>query len=135
MAPDPIDRPVIRLAVGVLLGLPLSVVAVFAVPHGLILGYAGLLEGEVLNLLAGISTILGLLAILAAWYRLIVPRSEMSQPKVRAVRAGLFCGVLCSVGLALWAASASWFLMAAALLLLAATGAMFIRHTPIHNAA
>lgn len=128
------DRPLVRMAVGLFVGLPLSVIAAFAIPHGLILGYAGLTDGDVYNLFAGFSTAFGAVAILGAWYRLIVPRAEMSLPAVRIVRAALFLGIISSVGLAAWAAWAAWFMAAGALVLLVAVGVVFIMHTPTHNA-
>jgi hypothetical protein len=134
MPPDSIDRPLVRLAIGLLVGLPLSVVALFAIPHGLMLGYAGLAEADALNLFAGLCTLLGTVAILGAWYRLIVPRAEMSSPAVRVVRASLFAGLVSSLGLAVWAAAASWFTLAIAMLLLVAVGAVLMKHTPAHNA-
>lgn len=127
------DRPLVRLVVGLFVGLPLSVIAVFAIPHGLILGYAGLTDGGVYNLFAGLSTVFGTVAILGAWYRLIVPRAEMSLPTVRIVRAALYLGIVSSVGLAAWAASAAWFTGAGALVLLVPVGVVFLRYTPTHN--
>jgi hypothetical protein len=132
--PNVIDRPLVRLALGVLVGFPLSVVAVFAVPHGLVMGYGGILEGSPLLIFVGLVTVLGVIAIYGAWYRLLVPHAEMVVAQVRRIRFCLYCGVISSLGLAGWAGYAIEFALSGVLGLFAIIGVVLLKGTPIHNA-
>jgi hypothetical protein len=134
MLSNAIDRPVVRLVLGVLIGFPLSVVALFAAPHGLILGYAGVAEGSPLLIFAGLMTVLGVIAIFGAWYRLFVPHVEMGIAQARGIRFCLYCGVISSFGLAAWAGYERQFLLASALGLFVIAGVVLVKGTPIPNA-
>lgn len=134
MLPKLIDRPVVRLILGVLVGFPLSLVAVFAVPHGLVLGYGGVVELDPLLAFAGLMTVLGVIAIYGAWYRLLVPHAEMVAAQARRVRFCLYCGVVSSLGLAGWAGYETEFALSGALGFFAVIGVVLVKSTPIPNA-
>lgn len=132
--PNLVDRPLVRIALGVLVGFPLSVVALFAIPHGLVLGYGGVVEREPLAIFVGLMTILGIVAICGAWYRLLVPHSEMVAAQARRVRFCLYCGVISSLGLAVWAGYETEIAFSCVLALPAAIGVVLVKGTPIPNA-
>lgn len=134
MLPTLIDRPLVRLALGVLVGFPFSLVAVFAVPHGLVLGYSGIVQRDPLLTFAGFMTVLGVIAIFGAWYRLLVPHAEMVATQARCTRFCLYCGVISSLGLSGWAGYESAFTLSGVLGLFAVVGVVFIKGTPTPNA-
>ena len=134
MLPKLIDRLLVRLILGVLVGFPLSVVAVFAVPHGLVLGYGGIVEREPLGAFSGLMTVLGVIAIVGAWYRLLVPHAEMGATQARRIRFCLWCGVASSLGLAAWAGYETELTLSGVLGLFAVIGGVLIKGPPVPNA-
>lgn len=132
--PKVIDRPLVRVTLGVLIGVPFSVVAVFAVPHGVVLGYSGIVEGDPLLISVGLVTVLGVMAIYGAWYRLLVPHTEMLLAQARRIRFCLYCGVTSSSGLAGWAGYEAEFALSATLGLFTIIGVVLIKGTPIPDA-
>jgi hypothetical protein len=134
MLPNIIDRPLVRIALGALLGIPLSVVAVIAMPHGLALGYGGVVEREPLLIFVGLMTVLGIVAIYGAWHRLLVPHVKMVAAQARHVRFCLYCGIISSLGLAGWAGYETEIALSCALALPAAIGIVLVKVTPITNA-
>jgi hypothetical protein len=129
-----IDHPLFRMALGLLVGLPLSVVALFAAPHGLVLGYGGIVEGSVPFMFAGIFTVLGVAAIIGAWYRLFVRSTEVSLREARVIRLCLSCGVASSLGLATFSAYDAGVTLTLVLGLFALVAALLIKGTPVPNA-
>jgi hypothetical protein len=129
-----IDHPLVRLALGLLVGLPLSVVALFAAPHGLILGYGGGVECSVLFLFVGVLTVLGVVAIIGAWYRLFVRSTDVSCAEAQAIRFCLASGIISSVGLATIAAYDAEVILSVTLSLFALVALVLIKGTPIPNA-
>jgi hypothetical protein len=142
-----IDHPLVRTVLGVLVGFPLSLVTLFAAPYGLLLGYGGVAEGNPQLFFLGLMTVLGLIAIYGAWYRLLVPHAEMVAAQVRRIRFCLYCGVISSLGLAGSVISSlnlagcascesqyQYIILSGALGLLAIVGVVLIHSTPIRNA-
>ena len=133
MRPDLIDHSVVRIALAVV-GFLLSLVALFATPHGIILGYAGVIKRDVLLIFIGLMTILGVIAIVGAWYRLLVPHVEMAKAQARRMRFCLYCGVVSSLGLAGWAGYEAEYYLVGVLGLFALVSIALIKGTPIPNA-
>ncbi|MBI5784335.1 MAG: hypothetical protein HZA64_02665 [Rhodocyclales bacterium] len=134
MLPKLIDHPLVRISLGVLVGIPLSAVAMVATPHGLGLGYGGVIKGDPVLIFAGLMTVTGIVAIYGAWYRLLVPHVKMVAAQARRVRFCLYCGVISSLGLAGWAGYETEIALSFALALPAAIGVVLIKGTPIPDA-
>lgn len=128
-----IDHPVGRIALAVV-GFLLSLVALIAAPHGLVLGYSGLIERSALLIVIGLMTILGVIAIAGAWYRLFLPHTKMARAQARRIRFCLYCGVISGLGLACWPAYEGEFWLSGVLGSLAFIGVALIKGTPIPNA-
>ena len=134
MLAELIDYRLLRLALGALVGFPLSIIAVFAAPQGLVLGYWGIVEGNLLSAFLGLMTMLGVVSIFGAWYRLLVPHANMAAIQARRVRFCLYCGVISSLGLAALAGHDALFGLSAAVSLLGIAGVILILGTPVPKA-
>jgi hypothetical protein len=82
----------------------------------------------------GLITALGITGLLGAWYRLLNPYFQMNPVQVKRTRLALFCGVVSSIGLAIWAYDATFLSFSIAFILLGIAGAVLIRGTPRSNA-
>ncbi|CAG0988351.1 hypothetical protein MTYP_02143 [Methylophilaceae bacterium] len=133
MLPNLIDHPAVRIALAVV-GVLLTLVALIATPHGIILGYAGIVERDVLLIFIGLMTVFGVIAIFGAWYRLLVPHVEMGKAQARRIRFCLYCGVISSLGLAGWAGYEAELSLLGVLGLFAIVSIALIKGTPIPSA-
>jgi hypothetical protein len=126
-----LDRPWLRIAVGVFLGIPLTAAALFGAIFGTIFFVHGLQDGEFWAIGLGLVAALGALGIAGAWWRLLRRHTAMSRRESIVVRVLLFSGIVSSIVLGAWAVQGEW--AAAALLfgLLAIGGVALVLATPV----
>lgn len=93
----------VRIIMGVFIGIPFTSTALFAGAHGLILGYAGIVEEKFSMAILGILTITGFIGIIGAWLRIIEPTSSMSSRYLKITRLMLYSSFITSVSLTIWA--------------------------------
>ena len=121
----------VRIIAGILIGIPVSVVALVSGAHGLLLGYAGIITVEFWLVLVGIITITGFIGIIGAWRRLIDSTVSMSVKYNNKTRSMLFFGIFTSVALTIWSIVIDGVSeMTLLLIILCMAGVMFIIATP-----
>lgn len=126
-----LNNPKIRVVVGLVLGAPLTLIAIFLGCYGLILGYAGIVENKPFWFLAGLLTVSGFVGILGAWWRIIVSTRSITGSRLRTLRLMLFAGAGTSFALAVWALLIqSGVILVLLLFALTLIGTLFIRATP-----
>jgi hypothetical protein len=91
-----------RIVIGAGIGLPLTAVSIVLGFHGLIIGYGGITEGNILFLFIGVITITGFIGIFGAWWRLLTSTDETTKIKQNKIRTMLFYGLATSVALLMW---------------------------------
>ena len=134
-----VDRPTVRIALAVLVGLPAAWFGIVYGYLGLAFGLGGLLERfELIPAALVTITAFGLLGILGGWIRLLRRHSAMGD-KMRRIAVGLlWCGVISAVCLAASAmaseATPASFIMAAVWTAMAVIGMVLIHATPARNA-
>ena len=92
----------VRLIIGILLGIPLAMLAYLFGVQSLMFTAYGIAGMEFLLLVAAASTILGFAGICGVWARLLFSSNKMTEKVRRTVRFLLWCGVVSSSGLAVW---------------------------------
>lgn len=117
------DNRWFRIIVGIVVGIPLGVLALASLPDGLMLTIAALQKGNVALVLLGPMIILGLGGIGGAWRRLTKSRATMTLRERRIVRLLLCCGNISSTYLTVVA-------FAVPLLALSSGGIIFVLATP-----
>lgn len=133
-----LDHRLVRFLIGLLIGLPITVLTVVGFVYGLVVSIAALFsEGANLFAWAGVLlTTLGTAAgVAGAWRRILKPYAAMSMRELRAARALLSAGVLSALALA--AGAAALFpspVLALGLVMLAAGGVVLTLATPVHRA-
>ncbi len=121
----------VRIAVGIIIGIPLTVLAVVAGAHGLVLTYGGIVDGKYLLILFGIVTITGFMGISGAWLRLLKPSTVMSNKYRNVTRGMLFYGLASSVALSAWSIiSEGMSVISLLLIVLSLGGTAFVHATP-----
>ncbi len=123
------DR-VVRFLVIILVLVPVTFGALFLGVYGVSLGMLGFRNTNPPLALTGLLTVAGLVGILGAWTRLLVPTERMDTPCRRRVRLLLGCGVCAALGLVLWAWQLEATVLAAAPLLLVICGVLLLLATP-----
>lgn len=120
-----------RVALGLLVGAPFTLIATILGAHGLILGYGGIVKSDPALLLAGILTLSGFVGICGAWWRVFTSTDSMSCTSRDVVRVMLFVGAGTSLSLAAWALLLEGgALLVVPLVISAVGGVLFIRATP-----
>ena len=131
MFEEVLNKPLLRAIVGIVAGVPLTLLAFFIGAHGLILGYAGITEGKILLLTSGVLTVTGLAGIGGAWARLLISSENMTKTTRQVVRFLLWCGVFSGLGLAIWSVLIEDISIVSLLLVIPAlAGLVFISATP-----
>ena len=97
-----LNNIIVRFIVGIFIGLPFTATALFAGAHGLILGYAGIVNAEFGMAIIGILTGTGFIGIVGAWLRLIEPTHSMSSRYLRITRLMLYSGFITSASFTIW---------------------------------
>jgi hypothetical protein len=126
------DGRLFRIIFGTTVGVPLTVVALMAVPDGLMLTIGAMQRRNVLLSLLGPAIFLGLVGIAGAWRRLTKTHGMMTSRERRIVRALLTCGIASSTYLAVAALTLPDLgkVMAVPLLALVVGGVIFVLATP-----
>lgn len=88
-----IESKTIKVVLSVF-GVILTPIAIFIAAHGIILGYGGFQKFDLLLISMGIATILGVLGLGGAWFRLFKKLSSMSRNQIAVIRTLLFGGVV-----------------------------------------
>jgi len=131
-----LNNILVRIIVGITIGLPITPLALMYGIHGLLIGFQGLVEGDYLFLLIGVLAVTGLIGIIGAWWRLFRSTEKMKTKERKVVRIMLFCGVISCLGLAAWALFLD---LTPKILLLfvlpALAGAVFVSSTPLRAAS
>ena len=125
-----VNNRIVRLIIGVAIGIPLTAISVVLGLHGLILLYAGLKEMELAPFLIGVVTITGFIGIYGAWKRIFRSSEVMTEGEKSRVRVMLASGFISSFGLGLWALYSSEMEATIIMFLLAAGAVAFIYATP-----
>ena len=121
----------VRIIAGLIVGIPLSALVLVTGAHGLLIGYAGVINSEFWLILVGIITITGIIGIIGAWRRLIDSTYSMSVPYNNKTRTMLFFGVFTSVALTVWTIVIDGVSeIASLLIILSIGGVIFIIATP-----
>lgn len=126
-----LNNRIVRIIVGLVIGVPLTALAFVAGVHGLLIGYGGIVKGEPLWIIIGVITVVGFIGISGAWRRILKSSISMTGKERQVVRAMLFCGVASSLSLTVW----SYFIektlvVPLILVVLALGGFVFILATP-----
>ena len=126
------DNRTFRITVGMVAGVPLSVLALASLPDGLALAIGGMQERNVALALLGPIIILSLVGIGGAWRRLTKTQATMTLRERRIVRLLLYCGIISSTYLTAWAFTVPEMrtLIALPLLALSVGGVIFVLATP-----
>ena len=114
-------------------GLPVTAFILFLAVHGLVLGYGGIIKGQIVMILMGLLTVTGLIGVFGAWLRVLTLPKSLSFIKVINLMLGVgiaTCLVLC--GWMLWEGFGPFPL---APLLLAGVGVELFINTPSPNKA
>jgi hypothetical protein len=98
-----LNNIIVRIIVGITVGSSITAIALIGGAHGLVLGYAGIINAEFGLTLFGILTITGFIGICGAWCRLLKPTYSMSQRFITRIRYMLFFGLVTSAILSIWA--------------------------------
>lgn len=86
----------LRIIIGIFIGLPLTATSLIGGAHGLVLGYAGIVNAMFGLLLMGILTITGFIGIFGAWLRLLESTYSMSDRYRIKTRVMLYFGLVTS---------------------------------------
>ncbi len=124
------NNRIVRLIIGVAIGIPLTAISVVLGLHGLILLYAGIKEMELVPFSIGVVTITGFIGIYGAWERIFRSSEVMTECEKSRVRVMLAFGFISSFGLGLWALYSSEMEATIIMFLLAAGAVTFIYATP-----
>lgn len=117
------------IIIGTAIGIPFTAVSIILGLHGLVIGYGGIIEGDILLLAIGIITITGFIGISGAWLRLFSSTEEMSIEEQKRIRTMLLNGLVASLALFGWALYSDIKVSLFALALLMCV-AFFIQATP-----
>jgi len=121
----------IRIIVSIFIGIPISALALVTGLHGLVLGYAGIVNIELWLILIGIITITGFIGLAGAWLRLFESTTSMTEPYRHKTRIMLFLGLISSSALSVWSILLDGLSLISFLLMsLAMGGLLFILATP-----
>lgn len=88
-----IEQKIIRISLG-LLAIMLVPPVLFMAIHGLMLGYGGIKDFNLLLISMGLATVLGLLGFSGGAYRLSKPLSAMSNKQIKIARLLLISGIV-----------------------------------------
>jgi len=117
-----------RIIISLLVGIPLSAIALIGGAHGLVLGIAGIKDLHFGLALIGIVTIIG---IIGAWRRLLEPTDSMASSKQNNIRLMLILGLAASLSLTVWSVIVDGIsIIAVSLLTLSTGGFVFVLATP-----
>lgn len=133
-----LDVHLVRLVLGIALGLPVTALALLGAVYGLAMGYGGLAGGRNLGLsaIALGMVLLAFAGLVGAWRRILKPRAGMTPRQARTVRALLLAGVAAALFMVL--AAVLWFdnyVLASVPLFIGAMGVVLLLATPAKPAA
>ncbi len=121
----------VRIIIGILVGLPITAAALIGGAHGLVLGYAGIVNAKIGLFLFGVLTITGFIGISGAWRRLLEPTNSMTEKYKNKTRSMLFYGLTTSTALSIWAVySEGLTVISLPLVILTLGSILFIMATP-----
>jgi hypothetical protein len=127
-----LDRFPVRVLLAFTVGVPVTVVALVFGFLGLVTGLGGLTTGTAKLQFLGntLATILGLLGIAGAWFRLLAPHTAFGPNRRRVVVVLLCSGIASALLIAAYAVSLGATLAAGGALAVAALGLAFVAATP-----
>lgn len=125
-----LNLKITRIAIGALIGIPVTAVSIVLGFHGLVLLYAGIKEFEIFSFSLGIVTITGFIGIIGAWKRIYSSSKNLSEKEKQSIRSMLIIGFLSSIALSYWALSSSEKEISLALFMLSFGALAFIYATP-----
>ena len=125
-----LNKRIIRIVIGVTIGIPFTAISIPLGWHGMLLGFGGIASGNVLFISIGITTITGFVGIAGAWRRLLKSTEVISKEELNRIRIMLFCGLASSLALCIWAIIKANIVTILALSLLLLFSVFFIYATP-----
>lgn len=97
-----LNKKATRIIIGLFIAIPFTGGAVMFGLYGILMGIGGIAEMNILLILLGLITILGLLGVSGAWRRLLKPTTEINIKENKKIRVMLFCGFASSFCLLVW---------------------------------
>jgi len=125
-----LNNLIVRIILGLSLVIPLTIISLVFGVHGLILGYSGIVDANLIFLLIGIITIVGFLGIIGSYWRIFRSSQIMSDKERRILIILLFCGITASIALCVWSLIFKEIIASLIFILLSTIGILFIYATP-----
>jgi len=129
-----LDKPLAKISIGLIIGVPTTFGCLLMAAHGAILFIAGLPERDWFFILLGVLSLTGMSGFYGAWHRLVRRYPKMSNREVSFIRSLLVIGLVTGVFLAIISIAAAHSLALAAIpMALIAGGAIFLSETPARS--
>lgn len=131
MLADVIDRPWVRVGLGVFIGVPITAAALIGAIYGAVFFVGGVRDREFWAVGLGLVATLGVLGIAGAWRRILKRHTAMPHRERVVVRGLLLSGIAASIVLGGWAVQADWVAAALSFALLTIGGVALVLATPV----